>query len=284
MKKYLKLLLIMAFAACSALNYAIFVFPNNFAPSGIDGICTMIQDTANINIGYLSLIVNIPLIVLSFIFLNKDFAVKSTLYILSFSLASIIYSKMDLSRFYYLTITGTSAILSPVVAGTIRGFLYYITLKLNASSGGIDIISALVKKKRPYLNLMSIIFIFNMFIALCSYFVYDMQLEPVICSILYAFITTIVTTSVQKNKNENIKYEIITPSINELYAELSEKFQQSATIIDARGAYSGTSNKMLVCVVDKKKSPYIEEILLKHPECVVFKTIAGRNISGVTYK
>ena len=284
MKKYLKSLLIMIFATFSALNYAIFVFPNKFAPSGIDGICTMIQDTANINIGYLSLMVNIPLIILSFIFLNREFAFKTTLYILSFSIASVIFSKMDLSPFFYLTTTGTSAILSPVVAGTIRGFLYYVTLKLNASSGGVDIISALVKKRKPYLNLMSIIFIFNMFIALCSYFVYDMQLEPVICSILYAFITSIVTTSVQKNKNENIKYEIITPSIDSLYAELSEKFQQSATIIDTHGAYSGTSNKMLVCVVDKKKSPYIEEILLKHPECVVFKTIAGRNISGVTYK
>ncbi len=284
MKKYLKLLLVIIFAVLSALNYAIFVFPNKFAPSGIDGICTMIQDTLNINIGYLAFIVNIPLIVLSFLFLNKDFALKSTLYIFSFSIASVIFGKLDLSQFFYITTTGTSAILSPVVAGTIRGFLYYVTLKLNASSGGVDIISALVKKNKPYLNLMNIIFIFNMFIALCSYFVYNMQPEPVICSILYAFITTSVTTSVQKSKNENIKYEIITPSIDAIYAELSEKFQQSATIIDTHGAYSGSSNKMLVCVVDKKKSPFIEEILLKHPECVVFKTIAGRDISGVTYK
>lgn len=284
MKKFLSMLAVMVFAAFSALNYAIFVFPNNFAPSGVDGICTMIQDTLNINIGYLSLLVNIPLLILSFIFLNRDFAVKSMLYIFSFSISSIVFEKLQLSPFFYLTASGTSAILSPVAAGTIRGILYYVTLKLNASSGGVDIISALVKKKKPYLNLMNIIFIFNMIIALSSYFVYDMQLEPVICSILYAFITTSVTTSVQKSKNENIKYEIISPSIDNIYAELSEKFRQSATIIDTHGAYSGTSSKMLVCVVDKKKSPFIEDILIKHPECVVFKTIAGRDISGVTYK
>ena len=278
------MLAIMVFAAFSALNYAIFVFPNNFAPSGVDGICTMIQDTLNINIGYLSLLVNIPLLILSFIFLNRDFAVKSMLYIFSFSISSIVFEKLQLSPFFYLTASGTSAILSPVAAGAIRGMLYYVTLKLNASSGGVDIISALVKKRKPYLNLMNIIFLFNMLIALSSYFVYDMQLDPVICSILYAFITTSVTNGVQKSKNENIKYEIISPSIDNLYAELSEKFRQSATIIDTHGAYSGTSSKMLVCVVDKKKSPFIEDTLIKHPECVVFKTIAERDISGVTYK
>lgn len=284
MKKFFSMLAIMVFAAFSALNYAIFVFPNNFAPSGVDGICTMIQDTLNINIGYLSLLINIPLLILSFIFLNRDFAFKSMLYIFSFSIASIVFEKLHLSPFFYLTASGTSAILSPVVAGAIRGLLYYVTLKLNASSGGIDIISALVKKRKPYLNLMNIIFLFNMIIALSSYFVYGMQLDPVICSILYAFITTSVTTGVQKSKNENIKYEIISPNIDDIYAELSEKFRQSATIIDTHGAYSGTSSKMLLCVVDKKKSPFIEDILIKHLDCVVFKTIAGRDISGVTYK
>ena len=284
MKKFLSMLAVMVFAAFSALNYAIFVFPNNFAPSGVDGICTMIQDTLNINIGYLSLLINIPLLILSFIFLNRDFAFKSMLYIFSFSIASIVFEKLHLSPFFYLTASGTSAILSPVVAGAIRGLLYYVTLKLNASSGGIDIISALVKKRKPYLNLMNIIFLFNMIIALSSYFVYGMQLDPVICSILYAFITTSVTTGVQKSKNENIKYEIISPNIDDIYAELSEKFRQSATIIDTHGAYSGTSSKMLLCVVDKKKSPFIEDILIKHLDCVVFKTIAGRDISGVTYK
>ena len=76
-KKTTELTAISLLAALSALNYNIFVFPNSFAPAGIDGICTMIQDTTQISIGYLSLIVNIPLIIISFIFLNKDFAIKT---------------------------------------------------------------------------------------------------------------------------------------------------------------------------------------------------------------
>ncbi len=283
-KKFIKTFIIILCASLSALNYAVFIFPNSFAPAGIDGICTMIQDVTNINIGYLSIIVNIPLIILAFFLLNRDFALKSTAYVISFSICSIILSCADISSFHYITDTGSSIVLAPIVAGTIRGVLYYVTLKLNGSSGGVDIIAALIKHKKPFLDLMNIIFLFNMLVAICSYFVYGMHLEPVICSILYSFITTTVNNNICTTSNSNIKYEIITKDVEEFCEEISEKYHQSATIIDAHGAYSGLNTKMVVCVVNKKNSPYIEELILNHPDCVVFKSIVGNSISGITYK
>ena len=283
-KKIFNILLIVLFAFLSALNYAIFIFPNKFAPAGIDGICTMIQDISHINIGYLSLLVNIPLIISAFFLLNREFAVKSTTYIIAFSLSSILLSRTDLSAFQYITDNGSSIVLAPIAAGVIRGMLYYVTLKLNASSGGVDIISALVKIKKPFLDLMNIIFFFNMIVALSSYFVYGMQLEPVICSILYSFITTSVNNSIRVSSNENIKYEIITEDAEDFCAEISKKFHQSATIIDAHGAYSGSNTKMVVCVANKKMAPFIEDLIIAHPGCVVFKSTVGNSISGVTYK
>ena len=41
-------------AVVMALNYAIFVFPNRFAPAGLDGLCTMVQDVLGVSMGYLS--------------------------------------------------------------------------------------------------------------------------------------------------------------------------------------------------------------------------------------
>ena len=284
LEKFYEISVIILSAALSALNYAIFIFPNSFAPAGIDGICTMIQDVSNINIGYLSLIVNIPLIIFSFFILNRDFAIKSTVYIIVFSGVSILLGYIDLSPYCYTTNTGSSIVLAPIVAGTIRGMLYYITLKFNGSSGGVDIIASLIKHKKPFLDLMNTIFFFNMIVALCSYFVYGMRLEPVICSILYSFITTSVNNNIRMTSNENIKYEIITTDAEKFCAQISAMFHQPATIIDAHGAYSGLNNKMVVCVVNKKNAPYIEELILSHPGCVVFKSTVGNSVSGITYK
>ena len=284
MKKFREYFSVMILAVLSAINYAIFIFPNRFAPSGVDGIITMIQDITNVNIGYLSLIVNIPLVILAFFVLNRDFAIKSTLYIISFSVASILLGKADLSAFLYITDSGSSIVLAPIVAGVIRGIIYYISLKLNACSGGVDIIAALIKHKKPFLNLMHTIFFFNIIVAASSYFVYSMQIEPVICSIIYSFITTSISNNLRYMSDENIKYEIITKNAEKFCEEISQKFHQSATIIDAHGAYSGVDTKMVLCVVNKKNAPYIEELILNYKDCVVFKSTVGNSLSGVTYK
>ena len=55
------LLLVPVFALCMALSYALFIFPNNFAPSGVGGIATMVQYVFKFNAGYLNLLININL-------------------------------------------------------------------------------------------------------------------------------------------------------------------------------------------------------------------------------
>ena len=71
LKRFFEYMLMIIFAFLSALNYSVFIFPNKFAPAGIDGICTMIQDVSNISMGYLSLVVNIPLVIAAFPFVAR---------------------------------------------------------------------------------------------------------------------------------------------------------------------------------------------------------------------
>lgn len=269
---------LMLLAFFSALNYCVFVFPNSFAPAGIDGICTMIQDVFNINMGYLALYVNIPLLIAAFFILNRDFAIKSAVYVVSFSISVIAFKYIDISDFHYTTATGTSVVLAPIAAGTIRGILYSVTLKLNGSSGGVDIIAALVKKSKPHLNLMNIIFFFNLLVALSSYFVYGMKPEPVICSIIYSFLTSSTSNNIRSAQSETVKFEIITADAEKLCADISQKLRQTATIMNAQGAYSGCNTKMVMCVVKKEKAPCIENLLLEYPGCVVFQSIVTNPI------
>lgn len=271
-KKFTENFEIVLFAALSALNYTIFVFPNSFAPSGIDGICTMIQDITKVSMGYLSLTVNIPLIIIAFIVLKREFTIKSAVYVISFSFAVVFLRHIDLSMFTYHTDTGTSIVLAPIAAGVIRGMLYSVTLKKGASSGGIDIIAAVVKKHKPYLNFMNILFAINLIIALSSYFVYGFRAEPVICSIIYSFITSSTGNNIKSQKNETIKFEIITSDSETLCKEITQKLNLPATIIDVKGAYSGTDKNMVICVAERKKAPHLESLVNTFDDTVVFKS------------
>ena len=283
-KKSASYLLIAVLAMLSAFNYAVFIFPNHVAPSGIDGICTMIQDTTGVSIGYFSLLVNVPLMVIAFFCLNRDFAIKSTLYVSVFSLTSILIRSIAPAGFGYHTDTGSSMLLAVIAAGVIRGILYAFTLGLNSSSGGIDIIAAVVKKKRPYLDLMNVIFFINLFVAIISFFVYGMRLEPVICSVLYSFITSSVSSHIRAGKHRAMKYEIVTSDAEELCRQIKEKLSQTATVIDAKGAFSHADKKMVVFVTAMHNVPYIEEIILTIRDPFVFKSVVDNSVIGIDYK
>ncbi len=269
------------FAVLAAVNYTVFVFPNDFAPAGIDGICTMIQYVLDVNMGYLALVVNVPLLIAGYFLLNREFIVKTVIYTLSFSAALIVLRWFDLSLFLYHTDTGTSTVLAPIVAGILRGLLYVVTLKCNGSAGGVDVIAALIHKFRPYYNLMSIIFVLNLLVALIAYFVYGFDLEPVICSIIYSLLSSTVSRSVQASRDETVKFEIITSYPNEICNAIAQQLHQTATILDAKGAYSGSDKKMVICVTNKQKVPQLEAIMKTFPDAVAFESIVIHSAHGV---
>ena len=143
-------ILLLAFG--NAMSYHIFVFPNRFAPSGLNGLCTIIQELFGLNVGYLSLIINIPLSLMVFEFVNRKLAFRSMVYVVTFSVMLVTLEKLDLSAFAYDTENGTSTILGPLVAGIISGGVYGFLVKCSAYTGGMDYVASLVRIKRPDLN------------------------------------------------------------------------------------------------------------------------------------
>ena len=103
MKTALDYVVIVGLSALYAMVYELFVFPNNFAPSGINGIATMIQYVFHVNVGYLSMVVNIPLALLVYFKVDKRMAVRSAVYVVVFSLSLIVYDYLPQDRFRYET-------------------------------------------------------------------------------------------------------------------------------------------------------------------------------------
>ena len=249
----------------AAVNYELFVFPNQFAPSGLNGICTMIQYIWGINVGYLSLLINVPLAIWCYIEVSKPVALRSMVYVLCFSLGLILLDHVDLSAFAYATENGTSKILGPLVAGIIQGYVNSILVKASAYSGGTDFVSAIVHKRNPTKSVFGMSFTINVFIAVSSYFVYGYQMEPVILCILYSFMSSTVAERLMKSGREAVCFEIITDYPNEISDEIIKKIHHTTTLIPARGMYSGRETNMLICVVNKTQAAIVARIIRKFP-------------------
>lgn len=264
-KKAWTYLVIALVALAASVNYELFVFPNQFAPSGLNGICTMIQHITGISVGYLSLIINVPLAIWCYIEVSKPVAMRSMVYVITFSLGLVILDHVDLSAFAYVTDNGTSKILGPLVAGIIQGYIFSILMKASAYSGGTDFISAIVHKRDPNKSVMGFSFTINVFVAIGSYFVYGYQMEPVILCILYSFMSSTVGERLQKSGREAICFEIITAYPNEISQEIIRKLHHTTTLIPAKGMYSGKETNMLICVVNKTQAAAVTKIIRKYP-------------------
>ena len=265
MKKVWTYLVIAGAAMLAAFNYELFVFPNQFAPSGLNGICTMIQYLTGINVGYMSLLINIPLSIWVYLKVSKSLAVRSMIYVVTFSISLVLLEHVDLSAFAYATENGTSAILGPLVGGIIFGGCYSLLVKSSANSGGTDFIAAVIHKHRPDLNFFYILFGLNAFVAFLSYFVYDYKIEPVLLCIMYAFTCSTVTDKLSKSGRSAVCFEIITDYPQEISDEIISKLHHSCTLIPAKGMYTGRQTNMLVCVVNKTQVAAVTQIVKKYP-------------------
>ena len=264
-KKVLTYGVIMGLAVIAAFNYEIFIFPNRFAPSGLNGICTMIQYLSGINIGYLSFLINVPLAIAVYILVSKPLAIRSLVYVVTFSVVSVLLDYVDMGRFVYYTQTGTSTILGPLVAGIIAGSCYALLLRASAYTGGTDFVAAIVHKYHPEKSIFGLIFGMNVMVAITSYFVYDFQIEPVLLCILYSFMSSTVSERMTKNGRSAVRFEIITDYPEEISSEIINKLHHSATLIPGRGMYMNKEVSMLFCVVNNNQVTKLSEICRKYP-------------------
>ena len=279
-KKVWTYLVIVFLALGASFNYEIFVFPNQFAPSGLNGICTMVQYVTGISVGYLSLLINVPLALWCYFEVSKPMAARSMLYVVTFSVGILILDKMDLSFLHYATENGTSKILGPLVAGIIQGWIYSILMKASAYTGGTDFISAIVHKRNPNKSVLGFSFTINVFIAISSYFVYGYQMEPVILCILYSFMSSTVGERLQKSGKEAICFEIITDFPLEITGDIIARTGHSTTLIPARGMYSDKETNMLICVVNKSQAAAVTEICRSYPNTFTIMDPVGQVVGN----
>lgn len=276
-KMVLDYLIVTVIAVLGALNFQVFVFPNNFAPSGLNGILTIIRHVFGINFGMLYLFLNIPLLVVAFLVLrSKKYAIATFIYVVVFSVSSILLRNLDLSKLMFSGGDGGERIMAAVAAGVFSGFNYSVAIRLGGCTGGLDIVAALVIHKKPSINLVWLVFGINVGVATLSFFAYGMDYAPVILCIIYSFVTSRIGDLILKGARTAAKFEIITSNPEELSQALMSQLHHGCTVLPARGMYSHTDKSLLICVVNRRQIADFERVLRNFEDTFVVVTPVTR--------
>ena len=265
-----------------AFTYQLFVVENNFAPAGLNGIATMIQYKTGLSIGYMSLIINIPICVLAYFLINRNFAKRTLIFCLTYSFAFLLLQHIGLENFQYKA-NGHDTIYPVILSGVISGVVYGICFKKNSSTGGTDVISKYISKTKPNFNFFKVTFILNAIVAVISFFVYAKpdksaymyDYKPVCLCLIYCFLSTFVGDFLIKGTKKAHQFTIITTHPDEIIKDISEQLRHSVTKVTAFGSYTNSEKTVLICIINRHQITELKEILSKYDDTFSFSEIVS---------
>ena len=269
-----------------SLTYCLFIVRNNFAPAGFNGIGTMLEYKLNFNIGYFTIIVNTPLCIFAFFFIDREFAVKTFVFSMAYAIGNIILKQFDLSALQY-DAQGIDTIYPVLIAGAMGGFVYGTMFRRNCSTGGADIVAKYISKKDPMLNFFWINFTINAVIAFISIFVYAkhdgngaliLDYKPVCLCMLYCFLNSLVANMIIRGSKSAYKFLIITSHADEIDREILEKLRHSATRVKGKGVYTNSEKDLIICVINKRQLDEFKDILKKYDDTFAFVETVNETI------
>ena len=265
MKKLWSCAAIVPAAVLLAFVYYIFIVTNNFAPAGLNGIATMIQYKTGFSISYMSLLINVPLSVLAYFLVQRDFAVKTLLFSVSYSVSFLLLQSSGWTDIQYNAL-GHDTIYPVILSGVLSGVVYGVCFRNNGSTGGTDVISRYINKVRPDTNFFVVTFALNGLVAVASVFVYSdgaLNYKPAALCIIYCFISAFVGNFMLKTTKTAYKFTIITSHKEELVAEITGKLHHGCTELEAIGSYTGDKKAVLICIINKHQLNDFQKILAR---------------------
>ncbi len=221
-----------------AFNTSYFFIGNKLAQGGVSGLSLIIHYLSNIDMSYLYFALNIPLIILAYIFLGKNFLLK-TLF------ATFVLS-VFLKIFASFSEPLEDILLAAIFGGAINGIAIGIVFYAGGSTGGIDIIAKIINK---YTGIpISRILLTTDFIVLSMVAVIFGKvifMYTLISLVISSKMIDIIQVGIYSAKGVTI----ITTKEDEIRKRIMEDTGRGITLIDARGGYTQKEIGMLYCVV-----------------------------------
>ena len=251
-----------------ALAYFFFQNSNGFAPGGVGGVATITYYLLDYKVkwAYLMVAFNIPIFVLVTIFVNKKLGLYLILYMLVQSFSTELFELWGWKA-YSAANNGADfeIVFACIATGVISGIGFSIMLRHFGASGGTYAISALIKKAKPEKNIASLSFWLDSSVVAIAFFVYDMRITPVVCTLLNLFIANVVVDYFLAGIKNGYKFEIVTENPEEVSADLIAGLKHGVTEIRVVGMYSHTEKYMLVCIIRKRQIGEMMKIIKKYP-------------------
>ena len=238
-----------------AVGWSVFLLPNNLPSGGVPGIASIVYWATDLPVQYTYLTINAILLIASIIIMGWRFSIKTifAVFVLSSTLPVIQAFTENVS------LIRDQPFMACLLGATFCGGGVGVAFSANGSTGGTDIIAAIVNKYRD-VSLGHIIMLTDVIIISCSYFVLQ-DLEKVLYGFVTLFVQGFVLDQVVNSTRLSVQFFIISKKYEEIGQRINKDLHRGVTFIDGVGAYTHTGVKMMFVLAKKRESSTIFRLI-----------------------
>ncbi|MFT8323388.1 MAG: YitT family protein [Bacillus sp. (in: firmicutes)] len=243
-----KLSIVIIGALLNAIAMNCFLIPADVYASGFAGVAQLIASVSPLSTGILLFLLNLPVAILGWIKVGKSFTFYS---FLSVAFMSLFLELIPVNAY------ADDILLNAVFGGVIAAVGVGFTLKVGASTGGMDIVAMILSRMQDK-PVGTYFFTLNSIIILTAGYLYGWE------KALYTLVTLYAATRVIDaihTRHQKLTVMIVTKKSDELKVAIYEKLVRGITMIPAKGAFSNEERDMMMIVITRYELFDLERVI-----------------------
>lgn len=244
--------------------------PVNLVTGGVSGIAIILKNLAGLPLWVTNTLLNIPLFLAAIKIKGWNFIKRTLAATLSLSLSLYLLPDVRLVM--------EDVFLASLFGGIISGIGTGLVFICHATTGGTDMLAALIQRKLKHYSIAQIMQVLDALVVLAGAAVFGITYA------LYALIAIFALAKVSDGMIEGLKFSkqafIISNENDRIAQAIMDRMERGVTGIDAVGMYSLESKKMLFCVVAKKEIVQLKEIVAEYDSSAFVIVSDAREVFG----
>lgn len=237
------------------IGWTLFLLPNDIMTGGVPGIASIVYFATGFPVQYTYFAINLVLLLLSLKILGFKFSIKTI-----FAVFTLTFFLSFIQKYAEgFTILQDQPFMACVIGASFCGSGIGIAFTSNGSTGGTDIIAAIINKYRD-ITLGRVMLICDLIIITSSYFVLK-DWEKVVYGFVTLYICSFVLDQVVNSARQSVQFFIISDQFVEIAKRINEYPHRGVTIINATGFYTGKEQKMMFVLAKKRESTVIFRLI-----------------------
>ena len=234
-----------------------------FPMVGFNGIALIFSHLFGLPIGTVAMLLNIPVAIVCFRILGKDFFIRS---IRTIIITSVI---MDVV-----------APLFPVYTGLGYAMIYM----RNTSTGGSDFIMLSIKALNPHLSLGKISFALEALVVLLGTLLVSRDIDSLIYGMVISFLLSAVVDKMMYGIDAGKMSLIVTDFPKEVAERIDQEVGRGCTFLKAEGSYSRVERDVVLCACNNKEMYGIRKVVKEIDPKAFIIIVESNEVLGEGFK